>query len=129
MSDNGTYCNCAAYRCNMLGTMSRNTNGSKEWFCFIHFGADSKRWSDISDELERLSWLVEITRNLRQFGNAKEWDQYDEAARKEITLNQSSHLLLSNKESLAQWCTRLEGVLHQSCAAPSQRDIDLPPVA
>lgn len=111
------YCNCGANGCPMLGTMSRSTTGVKEdgapWLCFIHFGAEGKRWPQITAELQRLAWLVDITRNIR----ARRYDE--KAAAKEIALNQSKHLLKGNQESLAGYLARLETVLQQACAAPA----------
>lgn len=116
--------NCAAHSCPCLGSMSRSTTGSTEWYCAIHFGADGKRWGDVTAELQRLAWLVTLTRDLRTYGGAKDWtDARDAAADKVIRLNQSSHLVRGDHESLGAWLARLESVLHTACAIPAQAEL------
>lgn len=115
--------NCGAHGCPCLGTMSRSTTGVKEdgapWLCFIHFGADPKRWGQITAELSRLGWLVAITRALRLAnGHEKTWVALS-GCQKEIKLNQSSHLERGASENLTQWLIRLETTLQQACAAPA----------
>lgn len=118
MSDDINYCNCAAHGCPMLGAMTRSTTGSKEWYCGIHFGAPANRWGEITHELLRLKWLVDITRALRS-------GRYDQAAAsKEIKLNQSSHLLQGDHETGNQYLSRLEKVLADSCKEPSQKNLE-----
>lgn len=115
MSDQISYCNCAAHGCPMLGVMTRSTTGSNEWFCSIHFGAPAARWHEITRELNRLGWLVTITRNLRAgvVGDAH----------KEMTLNQSKYLHRGDHESMTQWLVRLEKVLSDSCKEPAQQEL------
>lgn len=111
------YCNCAAHGCPMLGRMSRSTSGSAEWFCSIHFGAPAARWGEITHELLRLKWLVDITLTLRA-------GRYDHAAAsKEIKLNQSSHLLQGDHETGNQYLARLEKALAEACKEPAQKDL------
>lgn len=117
--------NCSAHHCPCLGTMSRSTTGSDEWFCFIHFSTEPKRWGDISAELNRLGWLVAITRALRLAnGNEKAWCALS-ACQKEIKLNQSSHLERGAHEGLTAWLIRLEGALQQTCAAPAPETVSM----
>lgn len=110
-----SYTNCAAHMCPCLGTMTRSTTGSKEWYCGIHFGAPASRWGEITHELQRLGWLVKITRNLRAgiVGDAH----------KEMALNQSSHLKRGDHETMGQWLARLEKTLADSCKERAQQEL------
>lgn len=115
MSEEISYCNCSAHGCPMLGTMTRSTTGSKEWYCGIHFGAPAARWGEITHELLRLKWLVDITRALRA-GHIGD-------AHKQMAMNQSSHLKRGDHETLAQWLIRLEKTLHEACQEPAQQEL------
>lgn len=125
MSDDINYCNCAAHSCPMLGVMSRSTTGSKEWYCGIHFGAPANRWGQITDELNRLGWLVTITRNLRA-ATVQNVQAVIKAAHKEIALNQSGHLRMSDNEDAHRWLIRLEDTLFHAC---QDRQQELQPAA
>ena len=109
--------NCMAHGCPCLGSMTRSTTGVHEdgagWLCFAHFGAEGRRWPEITAELNRLGWLVAIARDVRahRFKNMA-------AHSKQIKLNQSSHLMPTNPETAVQYIARLEGALQQACAAP-----------
>lgn len=114
MSDQNHSIYCAANGCPMLGSLSRGTTGGAEFWCFLHFGAKADRWHAITAELQRLGWLVKITQQVRAAGPG--FDVIEKAANKEITLNQSSHLLRGDHESLAKWLRRLEDTLRIACA-------------
>jgi hypothetical protein len=105
---------CAA-NCPMIATNSKSTTGGGDWLCFIHFAAEGKRWGHISDELRRLSWLVDIVRALRMVGRRKNYDEVREQARQAFILAQRGDLNIKDSESMGSWMIRLEGVLAQSC--------------
>lgn len=105
---------CAASGCPMLATHSRSTTGG-DWYCFAHFAAPPGKTGHITDELNRLGWLVQIVRDLRAVPVLKNFDAIEAAARKEITLCQRNDLQCKDSESPAQWMVRLEGVLAKSC--------------
>lgn len=108
-------CDCAAAGCPMLGTNSRSTTGTNEWFCFMHFGNESRKWIRITNELNRLSWLVDIVRGLRSLPIQKNWATLEGEARGTITLSQRGDLQMKASEDVSTWMIRLEGVLSQSC--------------
>lgn len=118
MSDQISYCNCAAHGCPMLGVMTRSTTGSTDWYCSIHFAAPAARWSEITHELLRLKWLVDITRRIRA-GRFT----VDEV-HKEMALNQCNYLQMQENEYAHQWLIRLEKVLTESC---KERQQDIQP--
>ena len=107
---------CAANGCEMLGTNSSSATGSSEWWCFLHFGCKPGTAHAIAAELRRLSWLVKITQGVRARGDCRGWDKIEAAMNKEIALNQSSHLLRGDHESLPKWLARLEDTLRIACA-------------
>lgn len=107
---------CAANGCPQLGVQSSSATGSSDWYCSIHFGCKPCTAHAITAELQRLDWLVKITQGIRA-ANSRNWDKAEAAMSKEITLNQSSHLLRGDHESLPKWLARLEDTLRIACAA------------
>lgn len=100
---------CAAAGCPGLATHSRGTNGEAAWYCFIHFSnepADSLR---ITNELNRVRWIVDIVRCLRA------GQPLTEHMVQNFVLVQRSDLKQSDREDARQWMVRLETVLQQSC--------------
>ncbi|MES2349112.1 MAG: hypothetical protein V4641_16245 [Pseudomonadota bacterium] len=106
---------CAANGCPMLGSMSAATTGGGDFWCFLHFGCKPGTNHIITGELQRLAWLVKITQGVRA-AKTKGWDAIEEAMNKEIRLNQSSHLIRGDHESLGNWLARLEETLRIGCA-------------
>lgn len=106
---------CASTGCPMLGSMSSSTTSGGDYYCFLHFGCKPGGAHAITNELQRLSWLVKITQAVRA-ANANNWDRIETAMNKEIRLNQSSHLLRGDHESLPKWLARLEDTLRAACA-------------
>lgn len=129
MSEHGEHGhpNCTAFGCTMHGTMTRATNGSKEWWCFLHFAAEPEHWAAITTELKRLSWLVDVTRRIREGAHEPHgWPALEAALHKEIALAQRKDLRRGGHESITKWLLRLESVLQQSCNAtlkPTQQEI------
>lgn len=117
MSEHSIY--CAANGCPQLGTQSSSCTGGSDWYCFLRFGCKPGTAHAITAELQRLGWLVKITQAVRAQGGGKGWDKIEAAMNREIALNQSSHLLRGDHESLPKWLARLEDTLGMACATPS----------
>lgn len=100
---------CAASGCPCLATHSRGTNGESEWLCFIHAAAEQGDRLRITQELNRLGWLVDLVRTLRA-GRGVSAEQ-----KRTIVLAQRSDLARKESEARSTWMIRLEGVLQQSC--------------
>jgi hypothetical protein len=100
---------CAAAGCPGLASMSRGTNGESPWYCPAHFAADYDDRLLVTNELNRLKWIVDIVRTLRAGGT--------------VTADQNQSFVLAHRSDLKQkesewpldWMIRLEGVLQQSC--------------
>lgn len=109
MSEQHQGCNCHAYGCPMLGTMSTSTTGPKaDWLCWIHFGADAGQWQQITAELNRVIWLVEAIGILRHANRGERWVQAVNAARKRLIGGQRSDLLPAKGDTAVAWISRLE---------------------
>lgn len=101
----------------MHGTMSRGTTGGAPFYCFLHFGCKPGSAHAITAEVQRLSWLVKVTQRIRASGgDDSKWIELQADSNKEIRLNQSSHLLRGDRESLPKWLARLEDTLRIACA-------------
>lgn len=100
---------CNATSCPMIATNNHSTNGEGQWLCFIHFAAEGRDWPRITDELNRLQWLVDIVRRLRAGANLTA------AHHQAFVLAQRSDLRKKDHENSRAWMIRLEGVLQQSC--------------
>lgn len=123
MSDAVAHPNCAAHFCPCLGVMTRSTTGTTDWYCSIHFRHQSAQWGRISEELNRLKWLVDIVRAARAT-REKDWHVMYEAAKKQMLLNMSGHLCIGRDETGAQWLARMEATLDAAC---NERQQDLQP--
>lgn len=110
---------CAANGCPGTASMTRATTGTTEWWCCYHFSAQPARIHEVTAELRRLGWLVQLTKCLREFLNTGIWLALYDDALKQVKLNQRGDLELGN-ESYRQWLHRLEGVLQAACAAPKE---------
>lgn len=115
MSQNHAYCDCAAFGCPMLGTSSKSTNGSKEWFCWLHVSSDGGKWQQITTELNRIIWLVEVLRSIRMYRGTDHWPDIYKSYKQKFTLNQRNDLFRNQSENLNQWVSRMEVALNQSC--------------
>lgn len=100
---------CASPSCPGLASMSRGTNGESPWYCPAHFAADYEDRILVTNELNRLRWLVDIVRTLRAGGTVSAEQS------KNFALAQRSDLAQKESEWPHQWMIRLEGVLQQSC--------------
>lgn len=111
--------NCKTWGCPLHGTMSRSTSGGTDWFCFAHFGAEPDQWQAVTAELNRLRWLVDVTRSIRDnaLSNPAGWNAVEAAVHKELMLAQRKDLQRGNREHINQWLARLENVLRASATA------------
>lgn len=125
---------CAANGCPMFGTMTSSTTGGPghggadgEFYCFLHFGCKPGTSHAITNELQRLGWLVKLTQSLRANMDDKLWHALEPGANKEIRLKQSSHLIRGDHESLPKWLARLETTLRDAGAAlqDTQQPLDV----
>ncbi|MES2320198.1 MAG: hypothetical protein V4631_22200 [Pseudomonadota bacterium] len=100
---------CSATGCCMLGTATRSPGPECSWYCFIHVAARPDEVRHITDELNRLRWIVDIVRTLRA------GQPLTDIMQQNFALAQRSDLKQSEREDRAAWMIRLEGVLAQSC--------------
>lgn len=112
------YVNCAAYGCKQCGTMTRSTIGGSNWLCAIHFAADQEDWQAITAEINRLSWLVDAIKVLRD-NDLNPDSSWRTEVNKSMSLAQRNDLR-DNGETVRAWLARLDKVLTDSCAAVVQ---------
>lgn len=131
MSDTATHSvHCAANGCPAAGTNSRSATGGGEWWCSNHFMAEPGRIHQVTAEMVRMRWLVQLIKGVRHLINTGVWLEAAEQAYREIPLHQRSDLYMRDSvpatatspgrppETDAQWLARLEGELRRACAAP-----------
>jgi hypothetical protein len=131
MSDQATHSvHCAANGCTGAGVMSRSTTGGAEWWCANHLMAEPGRIHEVTAEMRRLGWLVQLCKGLRHFLNTGIWTPEAQQGYDQIALHQRSDLYQQASvaatanapgrpnETHRQWLARLEGVLREACAAP-----------
>lgn len=106
---------CAASNCPMLATSKRE----RDWLCFIHVAAKPDDWHAISNELNRLAWLVDAVKRLRAGCGPNTRANIS----KSITLAQRTDLLQKPSEDNTAWFIRLEQVLADSCTNARQQEI------
>jgi hypothetical protein len=106
---------CAAGNCPMLATSKRE----RDWMCFIHVAARPDDWNAISNELNRLSWLVDSVKRLRAGSGPNTCADISKA----IKLAQRMDLLCKRNESNKDWYIRLEQALADSCATVCQKEV------
>lgn len=115
------YVNCGANGCPLHGTMTMSTKGTNAWYCFVHFAADAEDWQSVTGELRRLQWLVDVTCSIRNNQFNSDFDEVQSTMHKELMLGQRRDLCRGDKESIAHWLARLEGVLQDSCSAANKQ--------
>lgn len=106
---------CNASNCPMLATSKRE----RDWLCFIHVAARPDDWHVISNELNRLAWLVDAVKRLRAGSGPKTHAEIH----KTIMLAQRGDLQRKDSESSIDWYIRLEQVLAESCAIVRQQEL------
>lgn len=116
--------NCKAFGCPLQGTMSTSTSGTSEWLCFVHFGLEADQWQSATVELNRMKWLVDLTRTIREnaLSNPQGWNTIEAGVHKEMTMAQRSDLhrkppsaaFFGNAEPVNRWLARLESVLRDA---------------
>jgi hypothetical protein len=68
----GTYGMCAANGCCLLGTMSASTQGPKDWWCRLHFGAPRREHDDITARIHNRRDLFKAAMWLASRGSGAE---------------------------------------------------------
>lgn len=121
---------CAANGCTAAGVMSRSATGGADWWCANHFMAEPGRIHEVTAEMRRMAWLVQLCKGVRHLINTGQWLPAAEEAYKQIPLHQRSDLYMRpsraatstdpgcRAETDMQWLARLEGELRRACAAP-----------
>lgn len=104
---------CAAYGCPLIGSMCTSTQGSTDWWCFAHFGADIGRYQSITSELNRLNWLACAARDVRMFDRIGTPESKAAFAliEHELELHKRPDLQWNRIERRYQWMERLEAAL------------------
>jgi hypothetical protein len=108
-------CDCAAFGCPMLGTMSHSTSGG-DWICWFHFGKEASQWQQVTNELNRLNWLVSAIRGVRATYGTDQWPDGYRLAQHVIRSNSREDLAHKQGELVANWLFRLEKEIEQACA-------------
>lgn len=106
---------CAAYGCPCMGTTTNSTGGTDKWFCGYHAGTDAISWARISNELNRLSFIVLSMEKINRFRSRYEWEKVYREIQNDLRLNQRSDLLLLSGESVSSWYARLDSELEKVC--------------
>jgi len=106
--------NCRVPTCPLLGTMSSNTTGTKDWDCFLHFGRNAAQRKAIDSQLDHWNWLAIITRKLRD-RSTESWADNYRSAKQEIIVHKQPELLIQKGESVSKWLVRLEKFLSDQC--------------
>lgn len=125
MSEERTHSvHCAATGCPAAGVMSRSTTGGGEFWCQYHFSAEPNRIHEVTAELVRLRWLVQLCKGIRHDINTGIWTEAAAQGYKEIALHQRSDLYrrasttTKREETTQQWLYRLEKELSNATAEP-----------
>lgn len=113
---------CCAYGCPMPGSMTRSTQGTSEWSCWLHIDANPGSWQRITAELNRMEWLVHaIVTMRRDYGGQREqWAQTYTDAVKAMRAAQRSDLVNARDEAMSLWFGRLDKALREACVGESQ---------
>jgi hypothetical protein len=96
----------------MIGAQ-QSSIGSKEWWCFLHFGKDSDQIQPITAEINRLSYLSLSIRDIRQLSLTQGWETARQAINHDITMNMRPDLCQRSSESPNAWMRRLECALEE----------------
>lgn len=117
MSNERQACYCAAHGCNQLGTMTSNTVGTSEWWCYLHFGQDAGRLQQTTAEINRRDWLSRIITDVRMRYWSDHWPDTFKHAQHELAMNNRNDLKIAKDETVWQWVRRLEGELQAMVGA------------
>lgn len=109
---------CAANGCPCAGSMSRSTTGGGEFWCQYHFSAEPARTHEVTAELVRLRWLVQLCKGIRHDINTGVWTECAAQGYAGIKEHQRSDLAQKGNESAQRWLYRLEQELFTATAAP-----------
>jgi hypothetical protein len=110
-------CKCSAYGCPMPGSMSRSTQGTSEWNCWLHIDASMGNWQRISAELNRMGWLVHAITSMRRDyrGKREVWAETFTDALQVMRAAQRGDLVNTKDETMSAWFGRLDSALRHAC--------------
>lgn len=115
---------CAANGCPGAASMSRSTTGGGEFWCQYHFSAEPGRIHEVTAELVRLKWLVQLCKGIRHDINTGVWTEAAAQGWAGIKEHQRSDLYqragtpTTPAETQQRWLYRLEQELFTATAAP-----------
>lgn len=116
---------CAAYGCPLLGTSSASTQGTSEWWCFAHFGANVGSFQTITNVIREAEWLSQAIVDVRTMRPGTHESRAAMARIKHDLELQGRHDLLfqahgHDHERRPQWLVRLETELRAVISAAVQ---------
>ncbi|MEC5164049.1 hypothetical protein RCH08_005239 [Janthinobacterium sp. CG_S6] len=118
---------CAAYGCPMVGTTTSSTQGTNEWWCWLHFAKDAGRFQRITAELHRLDWLAKAATDIRLLLKRPEWPAAFARIEHDLMLANRPDLRWTDGESERQWMERLErelsSIIGEDSQAPRQQPL------
>jgi len=120
---------CAAYGCPLHGTMSNNTTGGDDWWCFLHHGREGAMVQQITTAIHRHRWLADVLTTALEIHPARDGNEGRmEWIRKTLkTANRDDLQWAGHPENIRQWTNRLKPALEQLVMAdvqvPAQTEI------
>lgn len=105
---------CYASGCTRLGSISAYSKGEdKKWYCASHFKQPISSHSDITVELNRMSWLVNIIDSVRNAYKNDGWDL--KSADYNFNIHNRNDLRFAKHEATGAYLHRLETALRECC--------------
>jgi hypothetical protein len=121
---------CAAYGCPLLGTSSSSTQGTSEWWCFAHFGANVGGFQTITSIIREVEWLSQAIVDVRTMRPGTHESRAAMARIKhDLELAGRHDLLLQDHERRPQWLVRLETEMRALISAVIQPPPRQSPIA
>jgi hypothetical protein len=113
---------CAAHGCPMPGSVTSSTSGTQQWFCHFHLNCDVVSWNRISNELNRLGWLVAACSAIRAKQCSDDWPATYRKIQHEIRQHSRSDLLYNDKIDVGvrAWLHRLDSEIAKACNSKPQ---------
>lgn len=105
---------CYASGCPCFGSCSSDTSSDKKkWYCPTHFKKPSSSHAQITFELNRMSWLVDIIEMVRNAYKNEGWDL--KAADYHFSQHNRNDLRMAPHEPTGAYLRRLENALRECC--------------
>jgi len=101
---------CTAYGCPLMGVMCASTTGG-DWFCSLHYGADSGSMQAITSAIRSMNWLAEALTMIRQLPIKPASDRVAimERVKHDFEHNGRPDLFWrGHPENVRQWINRIE---------------------